>query len=600
MKRLVKTLAILLVVIVVGLSALILLINPNDFKHYMIKQVASRSGYHLKLDGDLRWHVWPRLSILGGQMSLRAAGASEVAVRADNIRLDVNFWPLFSHRLVVNQILLDNAVVRLLPDSQASTPKGAPVAPEKLDNSDSHRGWSLDVNYLKLVNSLVIWQDPDGNQINFRDINLELTQPQPKQAQVVFSGTLFRNQQQLALQITGQLDARNYPQQLSFKGVNVSYTLSGLNLPADGFKGQLRVEGGYLPETQQFDFNDIVANVHHTEFRGKLQGHLLPYPLIKGELNTQYLDLDHWIQLLTPATSPTTLAAASGEDTAPVAVMNSGLLNEQWMEKTHYDFHLRAEQANWQHVVVDKLDLIAEQADDILNISRFNGSLAGGHFSVPMQINWQEPTPVVEVKPVLEHINMDALLKLAQLPANVHGNLSLHGQFKGTGLGVQSVLNHWNGQANVTLDDFSTSPLDLKTIFTNSIEHNNPRLKGPDLQNTAMPVLAGNISLAEGLLKVNHLSGHNAQSEFDTMGQINLPKKTLDLTFNLKMSGWNGDAALARLINNHSLPLRLYGNWDNINYNLSVNQLLDADVKTELRQRLQQWSRKTSSQGQNQ
>ncbi len=67
---------ILLVVLVAGLSALVLLVNPNDFRDYMVKQVAARSGYQLQLDGPLRWHVWPQLSILSGDVRPPRAQAS--------------------------------------------------------------------------------------------------------------------------------------------------------------------------------------------------------------------------------------------------------------------------------------------------------------------------------------------------------------------------------------------------------------------------------------------------------------------------------------------------------------------------------------------
>ena len=51
MRRVLTTLMILLVVLVAGLSALVLLVNPNDFRAYMVRQVEARSGYQLKLDG---------------------------------------------------------------------------------------------------------------------------------------------------------------------------------------------------------------------------------------------------------------------------------------------------------------------------------------------------------------------------------------------------------------------------------------------------------------------------------------------------------------------------------------------------------------------
>ena len=94
MRRILTTLMILLAVVVAGLTALVLLVNPNDFRAYMVKEVADRSGYQLELDGPLRWHVWPQLSILSGRMTLTARGAEEPVIRADNMRLDVALLPL--------------------------------------------------------------------------------------------------------------------------------------------------------------------------------------------------------------------------------------------------------------------------------------------------------------------------------------------------------------------------------------------------------------------------------------------------------------------------------------------------------------------------
>ena len=129
MRRVLTTLMILLVVLVAGLSALVLLVNPNDFRAYMVRQVEARSGYQLKLDGPLRWHVWPQLSILSGRMSLTAPGASQPLVSADNMRLDVALVPLFSHQLQVNQVMLKGAVIQLTQQTEAVRNADAPVAP---------------------------------------------------------------------------------------------------------------------------------------------------------------------------------------------------------------------------------------------------------------------------------------------------------------------------------------------------------------------------------------------------------------------------------------------------------------------------------------
>ena len=75
MRRLLTTLVILLVVIIAGMTSLVFLINPNDFRQYMVERVEVKSGYKLAINGSLRWHVWPQLSIIAGKTSLTAPGA---------------------------------------------------------------------------------------------------------------------------------------------------------------------------------------------------------------------------------------------------------------------------------------------------------------------------------------------------------------------------------------------------------------------------------------------------------------------------------------------------------------------------------------------
>ena len=178
MRRILTTLMILLVVLVAGLSSLVLLVNPNDFRSYMVKQVEARSGYQLQLDGSLRWHVWPRLSILSGRMTLTAPGASAPLVRADNMRLDVALMPLLSHQLQVKQVMLKGAVIQLTPQTEAERAQNAPVAPKgtSLPQEPGSSGWSFDIAALQVVDSVLVFQHEDDEQVTVRDIRLQMEQ----------------------------------------------------------------------------------------------------------------------------------------------------------------------------------------------------------------------------------------------------------------------------------------------------------------------------------------------------------------------------------------------------------------------------------------
>nr|EIL1984171.1 AsmA family protein [Providencia rettgeri] len=199
MKRFLTTLIILLVVIVAGLTTLVMLVNPNDFRHYIVEQVDKKSGYQLEFNGDMRWHVWPTLSIITGPISLTAPNATTPVLSAENMRLDVELWPLISHKLSVEQIVIDGAVIRKTPESEPKIHTNAPVAPGGTAPSSSpteKTNWLLDIEKINISNSLVIWQTAK-DEFNLRNINLSLKKSDKKQIAAKFSGNLNKNQQEL-------------------------------------------------------------------------------------------------------------------------------------------------------------------------------------------------------------------------------------------------------------------------------------------------------------------------------------------------------------------------------------------------------------------
>ena len=209
MRRILTTLMILLAVVVAGLTALVLLVNPNDFRAYMVKEVADRSGYQLELDGPLRWHVWPQLSILSGRMKLTAPGAEEPVIRADNMRLDVGLLPLLSHQLQVKQVMLKGAVIQLTPQTEAVRDANAPVAPREntLPDEPSDTGWSFDIGKLKVADSVLVFQHEHEELVTVRNINLQMEQDEHHLASVEFSGRVNRDQRDLTLSLNANVNA---------------------------------------------------------------------------------------------------------------------------------------------------------------------------------------------------------------------------------------------------------------------------------------------------------------------------------------------------------------------------------------------------------
>ncbi len=299
MRRFLTTLMILLVVLVAGLSALVLLVNPNDFRDYMVKQVAARSGYQLQLDGPLRWHVWPQLSILSGRMSLTARGASQPLVRADNMRLDVALLPLLSHQLSVKQVMLKGAVIQLTPQTEAVRSEDAPVAPRDntLPDLSDDRGWSFDISSLKVADSVLVFQHEDDEQVTIRNIRLQMEQDPQHRGSFEFSGRVNRDQRDLTISLNGTVDASDYPHDLTAAIEQVNWQLQGADLPKQGIQGQGSFRAQWQESHKRLSFNQISLTANDSTLSGQAQVTLTEQPEWQLRLQFPQLNLDNLIPL---------------------------------------------------------------------------------------------------------------------------------------------------------------------------------------------------------------------------------------------------------------------------------------------------------------
>ena len=67
--------------------------------------------------------------------------------------------------------------------------------------------------------------------------------------------------------------------------------------------------------------------------------------------------------------------------------------------------------------------------------------------------------------------------------------------------------------------------------------------------------------------------------------------KRQDTQFNVRvLDGWKGESKLIDFLKATPVPLRVYGNWQALNYNLQVDQLLRKHMQDEAKRRLNDWA----------
>ncbi|EIZ1212603.1 outer membrane assembly protein AsmA [Escherichia coli] len=600
MRRILTTLMILLVVLVAGLSSLVLLVNPNDFRSYMIKQVAERSGYQLELDGSLRWHVWPRLSILSGRMTLTAPGASAPLVRADNMRLDVALLSLLSHQLQVEQVMLKGAVVQLTPETEAIRDQRAPVAPKgtSLPQESGDRGWSFDIAGLQVIDSVLVFQHESDEQMTVRDIHLQMQQDAGHQATVDFSGRMNRDQRDLSLRFSAAVQAGNYPQSLDAQLSQISWQLQGADLPAQGINGNGSVNVSWQEDAKTLSFNALNLMANDSTLTGKGSVVLGDKPVWSLNLQSDKLNLDNLLVRSDILLGGGAQQAQSAPN-KPRPVIANGVNLPPYSGLKSFDGSLAmtANQIVWRGLPFTHVTLQADNQRGLLHISQLEGSLAGGQLSLPGTLDARSGTPQAEFQPKLDNIEIGSLLKAFNYPINMTGKLSLAGDFSGSVIDANHFRRDWQGQANLELRDTRTEGLNFQQLVQQAVERSTDVQAQENYDSaTRLDELTTDVDLDSGILALSNMKGKSSLMQMTGKGTLDLMKEEGDLQFGIQVTdGWQGQGKLVDILKSTAIPLRVYGKWEALNYSLQVDQILRRQLQNEAKRRLNDWAERNKN-----
>lgn len=593
MRRLLTTLAILLVVVVAGMSALVLLVNPNDFRGYMVKKVEQKSGYQLTLEGDLRWHIWPQLSILAGRMTLTAPGAKAPVVSAENMRLDVKLLPLLSHQLFVKQVMLKNAVIRLTPDSEEHSQMDAPIAPAGTGTDAADAAWKFDIDNLRVVDSLLIWQRADNEQINVRDINLTLQQTQTRQAQLELSSRVNRDQRDLTFSMAADVDLQQFPRQIGAKVTQFNYQLAGADIPNGGIQGEGNAQVVYQQTPAQIAVSQLSVSANNSQLTGDISATLGAVPGYVVNLNSANLDLD----ALSGWQSSTNTAEQPAVTSAPVIAsqVDDRQQNLEALRDFNAQLNLQAAQLTYRGMNVTQLVVVADNQRGLLTLHKLAGQLAGGDFSLPGSLDARGNKPVISVQPALNQVELGTVLKAFDMPQMLTGKFSMKGDLTGDRLSSQSFERRWRGTAQLAMQDAQLHGLNIQQLIQQAVARNDNSVRGQDSYQryTEVKNVSAQASLNQGTIKLSGLAADSPLLALTGAGSIDMPGKQCDMALNVRVTGgWQGRGELIEQLQKTPIPLRVYGPWQQLNYQLQVDQVLRKTLQDRAKDALNKWAEK--------
>ncbi|NBM69497.1 outer membrane assembly protein AsmA [Proteus sp. G2663] len=626
MKRFLTTLAILLVVILAGLTALVLLINPNDFRGYLIERVEKQSGYKLTLQDDMRWHVWPKLSIISGKMSLTAPGAEMPLVTADNMRLDVELLPLLSHQLEVKEVMLKGAVVRQTPESKAIPKILPPSTPRDISRQviePKTNNWQLNIAKVNISDSLIIWQMKDGEQLNLRDINLSLKTDEKKQVSLEMSTKVNRDRREITLNIAADADMKSYPYQVSGNITQLDYALSGVGIPENGIAGSLTSDFHIKNEgVRKISLNNLNLTANDSELQGNVSAEFANKTRYQVDLKGEQLNLNTLLPELAAAKITETASLSPKDNKTPssfslfntahaapapnATIMVKPVITSVTIENKEYDLthwgdleftlKLALNKLLYKDLEINDFKLDALNNPNSLNVQTLTGKILQGDFSLPTVISTSIVPAHISMDITMNNIPLQPLLRAFNQPENFSGLISAKGNLEGTGYNRKAFYNYWQGTLNTSVTQFKMQGLNVPQVIQQSVAQATDKVIYPeDVESyTQADNVIAQFKLApKGKVTINSLDAQAEAYQIKGQGKVNLQRHDLDvmLLVNIKKR-WGKENDFIRQLAKIEIPLRLYGDWNAIQYELNIEKLLRDQLQQKAKQAIDNWLNK--------
>ncbi len=686
MKKFLKVFAIVLIVLLSGIAALFYFIDPNQYKGYLVQQIEQKTGYKLLINGDLNWHILPKLSVLANNVVIIAPGASTPIVSTENMQLDVELIPLFSKKLQVEQVILNTAQVKLTDDTlpnrlfaqkknnnepiKDSEKRSDKTIILSYKNKDHLRyGETLkqlltqfQISKFQISNSQLVLQQTENkdNLLTVKNVDLLLE----RKSHFIFNlqnrANIDINKQHVFIDWSADIDMQSLPEhitiifnkvdyklnmadvaingsmvanvkygldnqqahvtldQLNYKVIlpdmtltgmtnvsanydniakkanvallKVSYFLEGNHFARSGVEGYLQLAANYDIEKQALQITPIKLEANKNTITGIANISLSDIPTIKLTLTSDLINLENILANETKKATIETKKISNPKNNTEANIKNTSDNALAFLRSIKTDINLTITSLRVNGVTANDIMVNVSNDRGKAQIKTLSASLFNGKVSLPGTINAIGKQPYITLSPKIENINWEILANVFHLPQLLAGSFSMNGNLSGYGLDKQAILDNWMGKVALTFNNAKLHNLNIERIIDKAASINGLADKFDKRYEkyTEFNQLNASATLQSSVLALDPLQIDSKALNIIGVGSVALNNMMCDFNLNIKLlqkiSNSNKTQHVFDALKKATIPMHIYGDCSNLNYKISINNLLKEQAKAEAKE----------------
>lgn len=590
-KKILLTLFILIVLAIAGVIALVVFVDPNNFRGFISNTVKEQTGYELTIEGDLRWHIWPQISILTDSVRLEDDGAKKPILTADNMRLDVELLPLFSKQLAVKNVLVKAAVINITDESKGHVASGkkstTTVNQTQTEQSTKESsGWSFSLNKLEIVDSTVVYQQ-NKDIISFRDIDVSVVQKDDKNIAVDLSGSVNRDQQDFIYSLNADVNLANFPKNAQVELHKLTYDYKGVGVPAGQLKGEVSATFNYQQTPLVLDSKNFSLLLNGNKITGQLKANLDKKPYFEALFKSDKFDLSPFLASNSEGKTSSTGQTSQSE---PVVVNKTTKGNElAFLQTFDAKFNLTVNEVLANNVVINNFIIDADNKDGIASLNKVNLDVAKGHITANGSANGKQAITSIKLATKAMDIDLGVLFEQLQIVNNFKGIFYADGNIATNTIVPQNIMTALTGNLDVNVNNARLENFNIQRIIQTAVsQYSKEAVSADEYQKfTELHEVSANATLANGDMNLTSLKALSETLDVTGNGKIGLTKQDLDINLQVKMlSGWNGDSRTIQKLQNLVIPVRIYGAFNELHYRVDADKLIKDALNSKLQSEL--------------
>ena len=580
-KKILVTLLILILLTAIGIVSLIVFVDPNNYRGFISDTVKDKTGYELTIDGNLRWHIWPQISILTDSVKLSDIDAKKPILTADNMRLDVELFPLFSKKLEVKNVFIKSAIINITDDSKGQVYKHKaeqlPSANESQttqtnQQKDSSK-WAFTLNKLEVSDSTIVLQNKD-DFINFRNINLAIIQKADKKIAIDVKGNIDRNQQNFSYVADADVDLTLFPEKAVIDLKKFDYTYKGIALPTKELKGNLKGVINYQHNSKQLTSKDLSFSVNENYFSGAFNANFDKKPYIDLTVTSNELNLTPFLEKDKKTNENITI-----QQTPPVVSNVTKVDNElNFLNSFNAKAKLDIKKLNINKMILNNIDVALTNNDGVATFQNISFDFAKGHIAATGMANGKQKYTQIKLIPKVTNIDLNTFFNQMETPNDLEGLFNANGDIEVNTLSGNKLLESLKGNLSINVTNAKLNKININNIIQNAATKYTKDISSTEnMKNyTEFSKISTDAYLNKENLELTTLNALSPTLEvIDGSGRVGMTQKDLDINMNIKiLGGWNGKSNTIAKLQKLVIPLRIYGQFSKLHYQLDIGQVI--------------------------